>query len=324
MAVRTSTSTSSWQRRLVVLVTALATALGLAALVGAPADAAKPVPPPDGPKLVITKVLDADFTLPASAAPGSQDGLIRPGLPFSVSVQSQTAGGQELIVTNGDLKVALSGGGVNAVLTIQKGSATGTLSGLVRSGTSNFVLGAAGPKNSGYQSDTIPVHIAVESAKSNGLAAGQTLNVQDATGADCVLSSTNPTCVSLSVSGGAVGNVVLTTSECAGFLGVTDCHPKKGNSVLAAQTLVDLTEGQVATATLYCDKSQCGQGGVAQHIPLVDKGNTGTFTLAEECPEKGVIGADQGICVDLRSSTRFNAGDLATVILFDSDARMIH
>ena len=30
------------------------------------------------------------------------------------------------------------------------------------------------------------------------------------------------------------------------------------------------------------------------------------------------------ICVDLRQSTRFNAGDLATVILFDDDARSLH
>jgi len=323
----TLSGTSTWQRRAVVLVTALASAVGIAVVAGPAADAAKPTPPPPTAQLQILEVLDDEFTLPGAAAPGTQEGLIRSGLPFNVTVQSRTADGTApLVVTNGDLKVTLSGGGVNAVLVIEKGEDTGTLSGLVRTANSNFSLTAAGPKNSGYASDTIPVHVALESAQSNGLAIGQTLNVKDAAGNDCVLSADNPTCVSLSVDGaGAAGSVVLTTSECAGFLGVADCRTKKGNTVLVAQTLVDLAEGQVATATLYCDKSVCGQGGVGSYIPLFDKGNTGEFVPAPECPAKGVIDPESdGFCVDLRSSTRFNAGDLATVMLFNDDARLIH
>jgi hypothetical protein len=324
MVGRASKSTVTWPGRLVVLVTALATALGVAALVGAPADAARPTPPPPTAQLQITKVLDETFTLPGAAAAGTQEGLIRSGLPFSVTVQSQTLAGAPLVVTNGDLKVTLSGGGVNAVLTIEKGADAGTVSGLVRTADSNFALTAAGPKNAGYKSDDIPVHVALESAQSNGLALGQTLTVQDAAGNDCALSADNPTCVSLSVSGGVSGSVVLTTSECANFFGLTDCRTKKNTIVLVAQTLVDLVGDQVATATLYCDKSLCGQGGVAQYIPLVDHKNDGSFVAAPECPAKGVLGPDQGFCVDLRSSTRFNAGDLATVVLFDHDARLIH
>ena len=327
MSVRSRTLSGrlTWQRRAVVLLTALTSALGIAVVAGPAADAARPTPPPPTAQLQITKVLDDTFTLPGAAAPGTQEGLIRSGQPFSVAVQSQTSpGGAPLVVTNGDLKVTLSGGGVNAVLTIEKGAHTGTVSGLVRTANSNFTLTAAGPKNSGYESDDIPVHVALESARSNGLAQGQTLTVQDANGNDCVLSADNPTCVSLSVDGGVSGSVVLTTSECANFLGVTDCRTKKVTTVLVAQTLVDLAAGQVATATLYCDKSLCGQGGVAQFIPLVDHKNNGNFVAAPECPAKGVLGPDQGFCVDLRSSTRFNAGDLATVVLFDHDARLIH
>jgi hypothetical protein len=331
MSVRRSTlsGTSTWQRRAVVLVTALASALGVAVVAGPAADAARPTPPPATAQLQFTKVLDNAFTLPDAAAPGTQEGLIRSGLPFNVEVQSRTADGTApLVVTNGDLKVTLSGGGVSGLLVIERGQDTGTLSGLVRTANSNFSLSATGPKNSGYASDTIPVHVALESAQSNGLAGGQTLNVKDAAGNDCVLSAGNPTCVSLSVDGGAAGSVVLTTRECAGFLGVQECRTKKGNTVLVAQTLVDLALGQVATATLFCDKSLCGQGGVSSYIPLFDKGNDGVFTRLAECPAKGALGEAGSLaehaCVDLRSSTRFNAGDLATVILFDDDARSLH
>jgi hypothetical protein len=324
MVGRASKGTVTWPGRLVVLVTALATALGVAALVGAPADAARPTPPPPTAQLQFTEVLDEAFTLPAAAAAGTQEGLIRSGEPFNVEVQSQTyPGGAPLAVTNGDLKVTLSGGGVNAVLSIEKGSDTGTISGLVRTGSSNFELFASAPKNSGYASDTIPVHVALESAQSNGLALGRTLTVQDAEGNDCVLSADNPTCVSLSVSGAVSGSVVLTTSECANFFGVLDCRTKKNTTVLVAQTLVDLVGDQVATATLYCDKSLCGQGGVSSYKPFFDKGNTGDFEQLAECPAKGSLGSLHA-CVDLRSSTRFNAGDLATVVLFDKDARLIH
>jgi hypothetical protein len=310
----------------VVLLTALSSAVGIAVVAGPAADAAKPAPPPPTAQLQFLEVLDDDFTLPHAAASGSQEGLIRSGESFSVTVQSQTLAGAPLVVTNGDLKVTLSGGGVSAILTIEKGSDSGTVSGLLRSGSSNFELSAAGAKNSGYKSDTIPVHVALESALSDGLADGETLNVKDANDNDCVLSADNPTCVSLSVSGGvATGNsVVLTTSECAGFFGDPTCQTKKNRTTLVAQTLVDLADGQVATATLFCDKSLCGQGGVSQYIPLFDKANTGNFQPTPECPTKGALGPDQHFCVDLRSSTRFNAGDLATVILFDDDARTLH
>src|SRR5688500_16308574 len=65
MSVRRSTlsGTSTWQRRAVVLVTALASALGVAVVAGPAADAAKPTPPPATAQLQFTKVLDNGFIL---------------------------------------------------------------------------------------------------------------------------------------------------------------------------------------------------------------------------------------------------------------------
>ena len=104
MTARTHALT--WQRRAVVLVTALATALGVVVLAGPGAEAAKPPAPAPTAQLEITKVLDAEFTLPEAAAPGTQDGLIRSSKPFTVEVQSQDLNGDALTQTNGDLKVA--------------------------------------------------------------------------------------------------------------------------------------------------------------------------------------------------------------------------
>ena len=92
---------------------------------------------------------------------------------------------------------------------------------------------------------------------------------------------------------------------------------------IAFEIFEQAAEPDAAGASLYCDKSLCGNGGVPQYIPLVDKGNTGLFESAEECPDRGELG-DLHVCVDLRQSTRFNAGDLATVILFDHDLRSTH
>ena len=312
---------TSWGRRVAVLATAAATALGLAVVVGPGADAAgKPPPPPPTAQLQILQVQDQDTFLPDAAPDADAVGYIRPGLPFSVTVQSQDLSGNPLPVGT-KTNVTLSGSGYSAVATIEKDASEVTLTGQLRSATSNFSLTAAGPKNAGYKTDTIPVVVGIKSTnKTTGLAANETLAL-----GDCTLSADNPTCVSLSVDGAVSGNVLLSTSECATFPGTgVDCTTKKGKSTLVAQTLVDLDPGEVATAILYCDKSLCGNGGVAQYIPLVDKGNTGEFAPAEECPEKGVVGAGQGICVDLRQSTRFNAGDLATYILFDDDARSLH
>jgi hypothetical protein len=120
---------------------------------------------------------------------------------------------------------------------------------------------------------------------------------------------------------------LLSTSLCAGFLGGTasglSCRSAKGATAMVAQTFVDLADEQVATAILDCDKSLCGNGGVGSFVPLFDKGNTGSFATLPECPAKNDLGSLVA-CFDKQQSTRDNAGDLHTYILFDDDARMIH
>ena len=72
---------------------------------------------------------------------------------------------------------------------------------------------------------------------------------------------------------------------------------------------------------LACDKVLCGQGGVGQVPIVIDLTNTGDFLRVSACPSKGVVGENQDVCLDAVQSTRDNAGDLYSVILFTYDIR---
>ena len=76
-----------------------------------------------------------------------------------------------------------------------------------------------------------------------------------------------------------------------------------------------------ATFVLACDKVLCGQGGVGSFPIVIDLTNTGAFTQVPDCPSKGRLGAGQTACRDAVQSTRDNAGDLYSVILFTYDIR---
>jgi hypothetical protein len=328
-----------WSRRATVMLAAAATAAMLAGLTGPTAQAAKP--PADqvaANALVITRALDSevfDGGLPAAAPDGTAAGFARAGKAVSVEVESRydtTAADPH----DGAPQVV----GRDLTITLRVGSAV-VGSGVLLKGTSrtrveiaapalaagNVVLTASGPKNSGLRADTIPVTVAEQSDYSaNGLVAGETIGVVDDNGSACVLGPDQPTCATLSISGGTTNPVLISVSPCEDFLGgAVECLQGRGNSeALVAQTYTDVPAGAIATAILSCDKSLCGGGGVTSFIPWVDKGNTGTFTRAEPCPAKGVVGEGQGICVDFRQSTRTNAGDLFTYILFDDDLRYSH
>lgn len=332
-------NTHVWSRRATVLLTAAATAATLAGLTGPSAQAARP--PADRVEanaLVITRALDTevfDGGLPGAAPEGTAAGFARAGKPVSVEVESRydtTAADPH----DGALQVV----GRDLTITLKVGSAV-VGSGVLLKGTSrtrveipapalaagNVVLAASGPKSSGLRADTIPITVAEQSDYSaDGLAAGETIGVVDANQEPCVLGPDQLTCVTLSISGATSSPVLMSVSPCEAFLGgVVDCLTARGNrEALVAQTYTDVPAGAIATAILSCDKSLCGGGGVTSFIPWVDKGNTGTFTRAQPCPAKGVLGDGQGICVDLRQSTRTNAGDLLTYILFDNDLRYSH
>jgi len=327
-----------WSRRATVLLTAGATAATLAGLTGPAAQAARPPAVVEANALVITRALDTevfDGGLPAAAPEDTAAGFARAGKAVSVEVESRydtTAADPH----DGALQVV----GRDLTITLRVGSAV-VGSGVLAKGTNrtrveipapalaagNVVLTASGAKNSGLRADTIPVTVAEQSDYSaDGLAAGETIGVVDDDGGACVLGPDQPTCATLSISGATTSPVLISVSPCEDFLGgAVECLKGRGNSqALVAQTYTDVPAGAIATAILSCDKSLCGGGGVTSFIPWVDKGNTGTFKRAEPCPAKGVVGEGQGICVDLRQSTRTNAGDLLTYILFDDDLRYSH
>ena len=327
MTVRMSTSSwgssigTSWSRRVAVLVTAAATALGVAVVVSPAADAARPVPTS---ALKILQALDNGTTLPQASPDDVVVGFVKPGEDFTLSVQSlvNDGTGTELPV-NKDTDVTVTAGSTSWTVTIPDGESIGTLTTARWGSTANFVATAS---LKGYASDSLPVTVALNSKNDPAPADGSFLGLDD-----CVLSKDNPTCVRLSVPGGTGGDVtLLSTSECANFLGGTgtglSCRKGKGSDpavALVAQTFVDLADEQVATIILDCDKSLCGNGGVASFVPLFDKGNTGAFERLEECPAKNTLGS-LGACFDKAQSTRDNAGDLHSYILFDDDARSLH
>ena len=329
MTVRTSTLSSggftgtSWSRRVAVLVTAAATALGLGLVVGPNADAAGKPPPASA--LKILKALDNGTTLPQSSPDDVVVGFVKPNADFTLSVQSVVNDGSGTASpVNKDTVVTVTAGSTVWNVTIPSGASIGTFTTARWGSTANFVATAS---LKGYASDSLPVTVALNSKNVAAPDDGSFLSLDN-----CVLSKANPTCVRLSVPGGTEGAVtLLSTSQCANFLGGTgtgiSCRKGKGSDpavALVAQTFVDLADEQVATIILDCDKSLCSNGGVGSFVPLFDKGNTGAFKVLEECPAKNTLGATQGACFDKAQSTRDNAGDLHSYILFDDDARTLH
>ena len=307
---------TSWSRRVAVLVTAAATALGLAVVVSPAADAAKP---PPSAQLKIIMALDNGTTLPPVSSPDDVVvGFVKPTETFTLSVQSLVYGTDTALPVNKPTPVTVTAGATSWIVTIPANESVGSIDDAVWGSTANFVATASAK---GYASDTLPVTVAVNSKNQPNNGTFQALD-------DCVLSKDNPTCVRLSVAGGTgTALTLLSTSKCANFLGGNavglSCRTAKGATAMVAQTFVDLAPGQVATAVLDCDKTLCGNGGVGSFVPQVDKGNTGTFIVPENCPGRGDLG-DLHVCYDKAQSTRDNAGDLHSYILFDKDLRMSH
>jgi hypothetical protein len=312
-----------------VLVTAAATALGLAVVVSPAADAAKPAPPPPTGQLTITSVYDDGLQLPGPAGETGV-GYVVQGEQFTITVAATVFGTPDPLLMQKDTVVTVAGGGFSGTVTILRGDATGTGTG-TWGGSSNLALVAKGPRNSGLaDSEPYAVTVGVESYNKGNIVAGAAVSVATPGPSPiaCSLGTANPTCLSLSVASDVSSAVLLSTSECATFLtgatrtGLT-CPAKGSVKGLVGQAFVELN-GVVATAVLSCDKSLCGNGGVSRYVPQIDETNDGTFSPAPECPSKGTLGPDQHVCFDSRASTRDNAGDLFSVIIFDRDLRMSH
>jgi len=309
-------TTVSWRRRGMVLLAAASTTLGLAVVVSPAAEADKP--PPTG-ELKITMAKDNGTTLPPISSPKDVVvGFVKPGEPFTLEVQSLVYGTDTALLVDKDTAVTVSAGSTSWTVTIPEGDSVGTKDDALWGSTSNFLATASAKF---YASDTLPVTVGVNSKNEPNNGNFQSLD-------NCILTKDNPTCVQLSVSGGSGGAAtLLSTSLCANFLGGETtgltCRSAKGATAMVAQTFVDLAPGQVATAILDCAKTLCGQGGVGQFVPLVDKGNIGAFSTPPDCPGRGDLG-DLGVCYDKQQSNRDNAGITHSYILFDYDLRMSH
>ena len=204
------------------------------------------------------------------------------------------------------------------------------------SGAENSGCGPTADSEGGTRAGVIPVLRGLLGGY--GQTAGKNVKV-DLAGRTIVLSAGGPTCVCLSVAGGALGRAPV-HRRVRWVLGAGPCRTKRtGKPSWSLKALVDLRPRPVqraGNATLDCDKSLCGQGGVTPYIPLFgDIANNGTFvTPAAGVPGQGrdrpagpvvsLLGPRSAVPASTTGSTRDNAGDLFTYMLFDYDIKAIH
>jgi hypothetical protein len=333
-------TTVSWRRRGIILLAAASTTLGLAVVGGPAAEAAKPTEPKVVPDhLVITSALDEGVTNVPTTGPSVGDlGFAVVDKTFTVTVRSAATDGNFATVGR-DVAVTLTasgpgelGGTVSG--TILKGSSTLLLSGVTYNVAANIILSAAADPKAELTGDTLAVAVTYGAGFVPKANKNTRLSI-----AGCTTTPEVPTCVTLVLPNGAEGSALVSTANCSGI--TTACKTDGTTSVRVAQAYANLGDlyspSNPATAIVDCDKSLCGNGGVNDFPLKVDIGNTNNFVdNIGACPAKGVIGADQIVlgpaptfkvghaCIDYRQSTKDNAGDVHTYLLFDYDVKMIH
>ena len=250
--------------------------------------------------------------------------------PFSVVVEARDPLGVPLVLTQ-DTKVRLSlvtgSGSLGGVLegTIAKRTSRGTVSGATYAPLGNGItLGLATVSGTALSGTTTTINVAASAVRTQANP-HSSLNVTDP---GCPAPSpTSPVCGFLQLPNGGNGTVLMSVGSCDTIL---TCRTKSGTTarlVTAEVSLKDAngvplyTPSAPATFVLACDKTLCGQGGVSSFPIVVDLTNTGAFTQVPDCPSKGVLGTGQTACRDTVQSTRDNAGDVYSVILFTYDIR---
>ncbi|GAA2162797.1 hypothetical protein [Pedococcus bigeumensis] len=252
------------------------------------------------------------------------------GRPFDVVVEARDPLGAPL-VPNQDTKIRLSlvtGSGTLAgvlVGTIPKTSSRGTISGATYSAFGNGVeLGVTVVSGTALSGTTTTVNVAATAVRAQATPRSSL----DVTDPGCPAPSpSSPVCGFLRLPNGGNGTVLMSVGSCDTIL---SCRTKSGTTARLVTAEVSLkdengaplyTPSAPATLVLACDKTLCGQGGVSSFPITIDLTNTGAFTQVPDCPSKGVLGAGQSACRDTVQSTRDNAGDLYSVILFTYDIR---
>ena len=250
--------------------------------------------------------------------------------PFSVVVEARDPLGAPLILTQ-DTKVQLSlvtgSGSLGGVLegTIAKRTTRGTVSGATYAPFGNAVtLGVAAVSGTALSGTTTTMNVAATAVRAQATPHSN-LTVTDP---GCPSPTpTSPVCGFLQLPNGGNGAVLMSVGSCDTIL---TCRTQSGTTARLVTAEVSLKDAngvplysQTAPATfvLACDKTLCGQGGVSSFPVVIDVTNTGAFIQVPDCPSKGVLGAGQAACRDTVQSTRDNAGDLYSVILFTHDIR---
>ena len=252
------------------------------------------------------------------------------GRPFTVVVEARDPQGVPLAPTQNTtvwLRVVTGAGTLSGVIqgTIPKTSSRGTISGAVYAPFGNNVtLGVDVVSGTALTGTTTTVNVAASAVKAQA-SPRSSLNVTDP---GCPSPTpTSPVCGFLQLPNGGNGTVLMSVGSCDTIL---SCRTKSGTTARLVTAEVSLkdengaplyTPTAPATFVLACDKTLCGQGGVSSFPVTIDVTNTGTFAQVPDCPSKGVLGTGQSACRDSVQSTRDNAGDLYSVILFTYDIR---
>ena len=252
------------------------------------------------------------------------------GRPFTVIVEARDPQGVPLAPTQNTtvrLRVVTGAGTLSGVIqgTIPKTSSRGTISGAVYAPFGNNVtLGVDVVSGTALTGTTTTVNVAASAVKAQA-SPRSSLNVTDPGCPSPTPSS--PVCGFLQLPNGGNGTVLMSVGSCDTIL---SCRTKSGTTARLVTAEVSLkdengaplyTPTAPATFILACDKTLCGQGGVSSFPVTVDVTNTGSFAQVPDCPSKGVLGTGQSACRDTVQSTRDNAGDLYSVILFTYDIR---
>lgn len=252
------------------------------------------------------------------------------GRPFSVVVEARDPLGVPLVLTQNTrvrLSLVTGSGTLGGVLegTIAKGASRGTIAGATYAPFGNGItVGVGVVSGTALSGTSTTINVAATAVRAQA-SPRSSLNVTDP---GCPAPTpTSPVCGFLQLPNGGNGTVLMSVGSCDTIL---TCRTKSGTTarlVTAEVSLKDAngvplyTPGAPATFILACDKTLCGQGGVSSFPVVIDVTNTGAFSQVPDCPSKGVLGTGQTACRDTVQSTRDNAGDVYSVILFTYDIR---
>jgi hypothetical protein len=250
--------------------------------------------------------------------------------PMTVVVEARDLDGLPMVV-NRDTGVRLGSTGGPGTLsgvvtgTIAKNTSRATITGALYSVFANGVTLTA-TATSGITLD--PTSVTVNVAHSAVNVQANPHQALDVTDPGCPGPTPDmPVCGFLLLDNGGNGAVLMSVGSCDQILACRTSGGSTAELVTASVNLKDAngnplyTRADPATLILACDKSLCGNGGVGKFPVTVDLTDTGAFTTLADCPAKGVLGADQDACVDPVQSTKDNAGDVYTYILFVHDIR---